>query len=61
MKLDPAPPARPSRAIGTDPASSSHSAASRTSFGWNAGYTEPTGLGMDRLTLVGKARAAEIA
>ena len=28
---------------------------------WIAGFTEPTGLGMDRLTPVWKARAAEIA
>ena len=31
---------------------------------WNfaraAGYTEPTGLGRDRLTAAGKARAAEV-
>ena len=31
---------------------------------WNfarvAGYTEPTGLGMDRLTPAGKARAIEV-
>ena len=31
---------------------------------WNlaraAGYTESTGLGMDRLTAAGKARAAEV-
>jgi hypothetical protein len=29
-------------------------------FAKNAGYTESTGLGADRLTLAGKARAAEL-
>jgi hypothetical protein len=29
-------------------------------FAWSAGYTQSTGLGADRLTAAGKARAAEV-
>ena len=52
-----------SHAMGTDPAGSSQPGCIEDElFGaGTAGYTEPTGLGMDRLTPAGKERAGEIA